>query len=127
LRPGDGGTFDFVTEATVPVSRMAGKMDVMLPFFFHFQATAGNGAVVQMGGTETILPPAVSTADLSALDFQGVQMSFILPPGASVTTDGGFIQTGSVPEPSTLLLGALGGTLMVLSDVLRRMAGAKSS
>src|SRR5262249_5904619 len=52
------------------------------------------------------------------------QVSFDLPPGNSVTSAGGFIQTASVPEPSSIVL-ALAG-LAILAPGHRFCRGSRN-
>src|SRR5262249_20725044 len=76
---------------------LSGAADV--PFSFSLRLTGQAGASVDL--------------------FDTAQLSFNLPPGVSVTTDGGF--ASAVPEPTSLPLVALGGTLLVLLTVRRRV------
>ena len=64
----------------------------------------------------------LSAIDGTVLDFlHSAHLLIELPPGVSVTSDGGFLATGStpyVPEPSSLLM--LGSAASFLSLLLRR-------
>jgi hypothetical protein len=62
-----------------------------------------------------------------ALDlFHTAQVSFDLPPGVTVTSDGGFFESGStsVPEPSTLTLFAIGLGIAGLGAARQSCPGA---
>jgi hypothetical protein len=74
---------DLVVEDTFRVSGTTANPDDV-PFFFLLTASGLGGASLNLSDTS--------------------QLSFVLQPGVSVSTDGGFSQSGSVPEPSSLLL-----------------------
>ena len=75
---------DLVVEDTFRVSGTLAKPD-SLSFDFLLAASGVGGASLNLSDT--------------------AQLSFVLPPGVDVNTDGGFSQSGSaVPEPSSLVL-----------------------
>ena len=61
----------------------------------------------------------------TSLDFfSTAQVSFDLPPGTSITSDGGFVQTASVPEPSAIVL-LLSGAPMIAAGLWLRSRSSR--
>jgi hypothetical protein len=67
-------------------------------FLFELQASGAGGSTMNLSDT--------------------TQLSFILPPGVSVRTDGGFVQA-AVPEPSSLVLIVTGAAAALLGCLAR--------
>jgi len=75
-----------------------GSIAVHFDTFFTFLAR-------DLQSRDLVLELQVAGISGAALDFSNTaRLTFDLPPGTSVSTDGGFVQTGSVPEPSTMVL-----------------------
>jgi hypothetical protein len=85
---------------TVPTPNVPFSIDLVVQDTFRVSGTAANPDMVHF--TFQLTAEGFGGA---SLDVSHAQLSFALPPGFSVCTDGGFSQPSSVvPEPSSLLL-----------------------
>jgi hypothetical protein len=111
-----GKTFDEVALS----GGVAGTTPVHLTTDFSFVVDPNNLS------PELAFDLRLSGGNGAALDFSHTaQVTFDLPPGVTVTSDGGFFQSGepsSVPEPSSLALLAVGVVTAGLTAARRRRA-----
>jgi hypothetical protein len=127
-----GGTPQFIGTNPLSVSTNPGstlQIPPNVPFPIHqeadftFDVTGGQA-------NDLFIELQLTGIGGAAMDFaHTVQLSFDLPPGVSVSTDGGFFQAGAptVPEPSGLILLGSGAAAVLLVDALRRGGRALGS
>jgi len=97
---------------TVPIPDDPFPIDLLVSDSFSFTGT------LDIPFNFLLLATGIGGASLDL--FHTAQLNFDLSPGVSVSTDGGFFQSGSaaVPEPSSILL--LGGAVVALARYGRR-------
>ena len=85
---------------TVPIANVPFLIDLVVEDTFSVSGTLANPDSVSFDFL--LAASGVGGASLNLSDT--AQLSFVLPPGVDVNTDGGFYQSGSaVPEPSSLV------------------------
>ena len=86
---------------TVPIANVPFLIDLVVEDTFSVSGTLANPDSLSFDFL--LAASGVGGASLNLSDT--AQLSFVLPPGVDVNTDGGFSQSGSaVPEPSSLVL-----------------------
>jgi hypothetical protein len=119
IGPGGGTGNPNPDFAFTNVPNAPGSVTPDMTFPIHEEASLTRTEV--NGPVSMLLSLRLASIEGSSFDFLNtVKLVIDLPPGSSVTSDGGFFQASAVPEPSSLVLIAAGASVALLAHLARR-------
>jgi hypothetical protein len=128
LHPGNGGSGGASVSLTSNPSEVANGYTLVQPGTYPVsESSTFNVAFSGNQGTQlTFVMSLYGVGGVSLDFFSTAQISFDLPPGTSITSDGGFVQSASVPEPSTIVL-VLSGLPIIVAGLRHCSKSSRTS